>query len=176
MEVIRYLRPDTLLREKCHYNNHMFSLVGHLISLVSGQTYASFVEERILQPLQMSTTTFGSASLKMGITPYHLRDGEAHELGWWHGECGDNTTLAPAGGILSNAVDMSKWLQYLISSSNGDLDRPIKILEKETLLTILRSHALVDWQIAFDNQIGQSAYLEFSPPTYGIGLQRFHYR
>ncbi|KAG2063760.1 beta-lactamase transpeptidase-like protein [Suillus decipiens] len=106
---MRYLRPAFELREQWSYNNKMFIAVAHIIETYSAQTYTSFVEDRIFTPLGMSSSTFSPAkAAKTGrfsqgwtssgrLLPEYFTEEMA-------------TLMAGAGGVISNAVDMSKWV------------------------------------------------------------------
>ncbi len=49
---LKYLEPQEPMRETFLYNNLMFSAVGEIIELKSGQRWEQFVRERILTPLR----------------------------------------------------------------------------------------------------------------------------
>ncbi|KAG2141566.1 beta-lactamase/transpeptidase-like protein [Suillus cothurnatus] len=106
---MRYLRPAFELREQWSYNNKMFMAAAHIIETYSAQTYISFVEDRIFTPLGMTSSTFSPA--------------KAEETGrftqGWAGngrllpECFTEEVvplIAGPGGVISSAVDMSKWV------------------------------------------------------------------
>ncbi|KAG1720361.1 beta-lactamase/transpeptidase-like protein [Suillus paluster] len=63
---LRYLRPAFELREQWSYNNQMFMVASHIIETYSGQTYTSFVEDRIFTPLGMFFSTFSPESWEDG--------------------------------------------------------------------------------------------------------------
>ncbi|KAG2128999.1 beta-lactamase/transpeptidase-like protein [Suillus clintonianus] len=106
---MRYLRPAFELREQWSYNNKMFTAVAHIVETYSAQTYTSFVEDRIFTPLGMSSSTYSPA--KAGKTGKFTQ-------GWTSNgrllpECFTEemaTLMAGAGGVISSAVDMSKWV------------------------------------------------------------------
>ena len=55
-ESVRYLEPAYGLRERFHYQNHMFGVLSLLVERISGQSWEQFVRERILEPLGMKRT------------------------------------------------------------------------------------------------------------------------
>ncbi|KAG2135710.1 beta-lactamase/transpeptidase-like protein [Suillus bovinus] len=106
---MRYLRPAFELREQWSYNNNMFTTAAYIVETYSAQTYTSFVEDRIFTPLGMSSSTFSPAkAAKTG----------RFTQGWTSAgrllpECFTEETatlMAGAGGVISSAVDMSKWV------------------------------------------------------------------
>src|SRR5437868_13167309 len=44
--------------ERFHYSNLGFALLGRVVATVSGQPYEQYVQQRILDPLGMTRTTF----------------------------------------------------------------------------------------------------------------------
>lgn len=106
---MRYLRPAFELREQWSYNNKMFTVAAHIIETYSAQTYTSFVEDRIFTPLGMSSSTYSPAKAS--------KTGKFTQ-GWTSNgrllpECFTEemaTLMAGAGGVISSAVDMSKWI------------------------------------------------------------------
>ena len=54
---IRYLKPVSSFRSRYGYQNLMFITAGKVIEKVSGQTWAEFMQTRILDPLGMDRTT-----------------------------------------------------------------------------------------------------------------------
>src|SRR5712671_6882674 len=58
-ERLKYLEPQEPMRQTFLYNNLMFSAVGEIIELKSGQRWEQFVREKIFAPLDMKTTTYG---------------------------------------------------------------------------------------------------------------------
>ncbi|MDR3315886.1 MAG: serine hydrolase [Coriobacteriales bacterium] len=53
---VRYLEPAYALRERFHYQNQMYGVLSLLIERLSGQAWDAFVQERILNPLDMRRT------------------------------------------------------------------------------------------------------------------------
>jgi CubicO group peptidase (beta-lactamase class C family) len=51
---MRWLEPCSGLRERFHYQNHMFALASLLVERVSGQPWSSVVRRRIFAPLAMT--------------------------------------------------------------------------------------------------------------------------
>lgn len=106
---LRYLRPAFELREQWSYNNQMFMVAAHIIETYSGQTYTSFVEDRIFTPLEMFSSTYSPA--RAGKTGKFTQGwtGSGRLLPEWFTEEMAMLKAGP-GGVISNAVDMSKWV------------------------------------------------------------------
>lgn len=112
---VRYLKPENPFRTTLDYNNIMFIVAGEVITRVSGLSWAEFIEQKILQPVGM-TTSFGSYSrAKAAKVPNIIEahapvDGKAIQVphDW-------NETANAAGGIMSNIKDMTTWAAFLMN-------------------------------------------------------------
>lgn len=115
----RFLKPQYGFRRGYGYSNIMFIAAGEVIAHASGESWAHFVRERILDPLAMTNTALSVAELKMRpdvATPHGAdEDGKPYPIAWqpW------NSTTA-AGGIISSAADLSRWLRLQLNE--GELD------------------------------------------------------
>ncbi|SFB72801.1 serine hydrolase [Massilia yuzhufengensis] len=88
------------------YNNSGYFLLGAIIEKISGQSYASFVEQRIFVPLGMNDTYYeGHGSSKAPVAAGHMRVesgfGPAHPLSM--------TQPYAAGSLVSTVDDLARW-------------------------------------------------------------------
>lgn len=102
--------------EKWQYSNLGFVTLGILIHKVTGKFYGDFLQERVFQPLGMSTARVIS---ERDIVPnraagYVLRDKEIKNQGWVSPSL--NTTAD--GSLYLTTLDMIKWDEAL---TNGKL-------------------------------------------------------
>lgn len=107
IENIQYLKPTSGFRTKYDYDNLLYIIAGEVIHKVSGQTWNDFVENRILEPLEMKNT--GSTWIRLKdtsntIVPHVPIDGKLKVITRYK-----NTTFDAAAGIYSSVNDMSKW-------------------------------------------------------------------
>ena len=173
VEIMNALRPTEPVLKTYQYNNAFFSLAGHLIAQISGQSYASFIEGRILKPLGMFDSSFGSAvhpdkivSPAVAVEGVGCQDIEYafHQLG------SDNIGL-PGGGLLSTPHDMSIWLQYVTRLYRDELGKgEPRIIQSATLRDTMRGRSLAGHQIGgVPVKPGESLCKEFSVPAYALG-------
>lgn len=111
IKAIMMSKPTAKLREKFQYNNVMFTAAGECIARAQQSTWEDVIRTRILQPLGMNAsvpvlrelrdTSNLSLGYKIGKTPKPVRRR-------------DFSNVAPAGGIISNAVDMAQWMKLMI--------------------------------------------------------------
>lgn len=109
---IRWLPLATSFRSSYAYDNILYMVAGEVIEAVSWQQWEAFVESRILGPLGMdeSITRFSKLIDQPNRSASHARfNGEVRIIHDFL-ERGLDDVTNPAGGIASNAVDMSQWL------------------------------------------------------------------
>jgi CubicO group peptidase (beta-lactamase class C family) len=117
-DVVRHLRaakPVTSFRSGYAYDNVLYIAAGLVLESVTGKSWSQNLQERILNPLGMTETTSDigafSRSGADAATPH----------GWSNGSVGItprdtiNNTL-PAGGIIANVADLSKWMMTQLDS------------------------------------------------------------
>jgi CubicO group peptidase (beta-lactamase class C family) len=168
-EKLKYLEPQEPMRQTFLYNNLMFSAVGEIIELKSGQRWEQFVRERILTPLDMTSTSYSISDMTQhpdhGVPFREKRDSfELYKIPYYE----DTEGVAPAGAIISNIDELSHWLIALMNDGkyNGKQVLPARVL-KETLQPA----------IGLPNTQGEAlGYWELLNPAYGMGRQTVSYR
>ncbi len=100
------------------YLNEGYILLGAIIEKASGVGYAEYVKQNILEPLQMRRSTFDEEDVERDddvATPYVTsRDGEKVATRYPYGQ------MIADGGLMSNAMDMARFVSALLSG--GELD------------------------------------------------------
>lgn len=110
----RYLKPQFGFRRGYGYSNLMFIAAGELIGKVAGKPWPEFVRAEILNPLGMTNTALSVAELNSRpdvATPHRAEeDGSPVPIEWmpW-------TSATAAGGIVSSAHDLSRWLRLQLN-------------------------------------------------------------
>jgi CubicO group peptidase (beta-lactamase class C family) len=168
-EKLKYLEPERPMRETFLYNNLMFSAVGQIIELQSGKSWEDFVREKILQPLEMNSTTYTIADMLKtpdhGVPFTEKRDTfELYKIPYYE----DTQGVAPAGAVISNIADISHWLIALMNEG--------KYHGKQVLpAAVLR--ATLQPAIALPNAQGEAlGYWEVLNSAYGMGRETASYR
>lgn len=107
-------------REKFLYNNVTYTAAGEASARVAGSSWDELLRRRLLGPLGMTETTSDYDAVD---------DDERRAQGYVYKEAGDRfepvpmrslDEIAPAGGITSNVLDMSRWIRMLLD--DGELD------------------------------------------------------
>ncbi|VAV85767.1 Beta-lactamase class C-like and penicillin binding proteins (PBPs) superfamily, partial [hydrothermal vent metagenome] len=95
--------------EKFLYNNSGYILLGYIIEVISGQTYADFIEKNIFEKLKMSNSYYGSMTklIKNRASGYQDRNG------YINAEYLSLTLPYAAGSLMSNVDDLLIWQKAL---------------------------------------------------------------
>ena len=129
--------------EKWSYSNSGYVLLGHVIEQASGQSYESFLQERIFAPLGMKSTGYDHNAKVLprraaGYMPQGNTIMNAHYL--------DMTIPFSAGALYSTVEDLYLWDQALYTE---------KLLSKkslDTMFTPVKNNYGYGWGI--DSQQG----------------------
>jgi len=109
---LRHVPLATSFRSAYAYDNVLYLAAGELIEARAGVPWEQFVQARILQPVGMDHTTVRYADAERGgdVAGTHAEvEGKVVAVPPMRS---DNTN--PAGGIMSCAVDMAKWMDVLL--------------------------------------------------------------
>ena len=166
---LKYMEPREPLRTLFLYNNMMYCATGYVIELVSGQSWESFVRDRILKPLEMTHTYYTIAEMTKqpdyGVGYTEKRDSfEITRIPYYE----DTPGIAPAGAIISSIEDMSHWLIALMNNGayKGKQVLPADVLKKT-----------LEPAIAMPNTAGETrGYWELFNSAYGMARWTGSYR
>ena len=115
---VRFLKPESPFRSKFSYQNMMFLAAGQAAAKVAGTTWDDLVRQRIFTPLGMTS----SLATFTGFTGSNVATahGSEHDTAFTKGTF-EAENIAPAGSILSNALDMAQWLRFQLGDgvANG---------------------------------------------------------
>lgn len=168
-ERVVYLEPQQPMRTTFLYNNLMFAAVGYLIELQSGKTWEQFVQERIFNPLKMTSTSYAIADMlkqpEFGVGYTERRDSfELYRIPYYE----DVTGVGPCGAIVSNMEDMSHWLIALMNDGKYDGKQ---VLPADVLKATLQP------SIGLPNSTLETrGWSELLNAAYGMGRETASYR
>ncbi|HEV8712564.1 MAG TPA: serine hydrolase domain-containing protein, partial [Candidatus Binatia bacterium] len=106
---LRYLEPSWSFRSRFGYQNIMYLAAGQIIPAVTGQSWDTFVQERIFTPLGMTASHTSVTALPSGgdvAAPHAWIEGKVQPLPWHNLD-----NIGPAGSITSNVLDMAQWVR-----------------------------------------------------------------
>jgi CubicO group peptidase (beta-lactamase class C family) len=115
---VRFLKPESPFRSKFSYQNMMFLAAGQAAAKAGEAPWEELVRQRIFTPLGMTS----SLATSKGLTTSNVAvaHGMAQDSAFAEGAF-EADNIAPAGSILSNAVDMAQWLRFQLDDgvANG---------------------------------------------------------
>lgn len=114
------------------YSNFAVAVLGQGLARRLGADYANLVEERILRPLEMRNT-----QVHAPLAREHLM-AQGHKPNFRSTSRWDLDAYAPAGGIWSNAQDLSRYLaaQIDLSAPGAMLAQAIQVAPPQTRHTM----------------------------------------
>jgi len=168
-ERLKYLEPSQPLRQGFLYNNLMYVGAGYIIELLSSKTWETFVQENILNPLEMKSTVFTVKEMEKnpdhGVPYNEKRDTTLlYKIPIYE----DQQAVGPAGAIISNIEDMSNWLITLMN--NGKFKNRQVIPERIVKTTLEPTVALPN------SGLENKGYKEILNSNYGMGRGTLSYR
>jgi CubicO group peptidase (beta-lactamase class C family) len=161
----RHLRPAGSFRAHYGYNNIMFIAAGELFPALTGETWDRVLRSRILDPLGMDETVTSVHQLDEGdnvATPHKYESGTWMPLEWYPWE-----TMGAAGGIISSASDMSRWLRLQLGRGMFDGRR---YFGENTQRELWTPHTTISIS-EFERDLFPSTHFK----TYGLGWRVFDY-
>ncbi|HEX9885082.1 MAG TPA: serine hydrolase [Longimicrobiales bacterium] len=169
-EVVRRaaaLDPAGAFRASYGYSNIMFLVGGLLVEEVSGMSWSDFIHQRILNPLGMRRTVTSTDSLpnRDNVARPHGFDwdGEPRPYDWYNWDA-----MAAAGGIISSASEMARWLELQVGRGE---------LEGQRLFTERQAEEM--WTV-HNPQVVTASSRESYPSThfrgYGLGWSLMDYQ
>ena len=96
--------------ERYQYSNSGYVLLTKIIENITGQSFASWTQEHIFQPLEMTHTFFNEDTHKVIVgmaSAYMLKGNECIREAY-------NTSALGSSSLISNATDMAKWMNFLL--------------------------------------------------------------
>ncbi len=115
MKKMRYLQPPQIFRQSYGYCNSCYLTAGEVIPKVTGQAWEDFIQDSIINPLQMKATRMLSTGIEKQpnvATPYTTSYSNTLVQVPY-----DNwNNLAPSASMISNVKDLSHWLFMQLDS------------------------------------------------------------
>lgn len=177
LERARELEPASEFRAEFGYSNLMYLAAGLVIEEVSGQSWNQFVTSRILQPLGMGRTILSTDDLPQRgnyATPHKsLVDGNL-PLEWMNWD-----SMVAAGGVISCADDMSRWLRLQLRQGTLPASLETAPAVGDSLQLFSEQQSRIMWQPHTPQSISE-AYRSKFPSTqfraYGLGWSLWDYQ
>ena len=153
--------------EQWLYNNSAYVILGHIIEVVSGQSYEEFINKRIFTPLKMTNSYYGSHSKIIKNRAYgYQQNGDIVNAAYL-----SLTLPYSAGSIMSTVGDLFKW-QHGIKSN--------ELISEESLSIAISDHPLnngkkTDYGYGWGvNEINGSSTYEHSGGIFGYNSNEIY--
>lgn len=167
VESLQYCEANRDFRSVWQYQNMIYAAAGYLIEVISGQTWEEFVQQRILEPLGMSSTNFSAFASQQTADfalPYQEIRGEIEQTAFYERFEG----TGPAGAINSNVFDMARWLSCFLNKGKYDNDK--QLVSEAQFSQLIKPHMIIP-----DHPMLPRHPEEFYE-TYALGWQVSSYR
>jgi len=163
IENLKYLKPVTSFRSEFAYDNLLYIVAGEVVKAVSGLSYEDFVDQRILEPLDMEHCFANVTGLKGNdniANPHMVRDGllVATERDV---KLGQENLFAAAGGMQCSVQSILKW--HALHLAKGKLPGGAQFLSAAQQAHLMTPHTILPVSSVSKNSFGTS----FS--AYGLG-------
>jgi CubicO group peptidase (beta-lactamase class C family) len=113
--------------QRYSYSNLGIDLAGHILEIRSGVPFARYVEEKVLHPLGMTSSTFDQDSIGRVVDRAigHTRDRDSVPC---------RVPMVAAGGLYSNVTELARWIQFALGGGTAGAEPRIS----RTLLDEMR--------------------------------------
>ncbi|RYG74611.1 class A beta-lactamase-related serine hydrolase [bacterium] len=112
--------PQSVPGSKFLYANRDYILAGAIAERVAGKSWETLMQERIFEPLHMSSAGFGTTSSKgklNAVWSHYRREGKVVAAS---GIDADNPAMAaPAGTVHSTLDDWAKYILFVLQGAEG---------------------------------------------------------
>lgn len=141
----QYFEPVSAFRTKYDYDNILYMVAGEVIKRVSGQSWEDFVQEHILDALDMnnsSTLPASMSGLENLATPHMVVDGELETISWF--EHNPDHMNGALGAILSNASDLSQWMLVQLNEGQYGTSLEKQLFSRQSQREMWKIHTTIN--------------------------------
>ncbi len=154
------------------YSNMGLATLGRIIEVCSGQSYASFLAERIFEPLGMKDSFFFPPAEKRNriAMVYFTKDGKTDPMPAWVERKGAKYPM-PEGGLYSTAEDLSHFYQTVLDGGTYQGKRILSKWAIETMTALQESSVPGvagtgnGWGLTWSRVAGPRGMLTLKSPT-----------
>ena len=165
---LAFLDPESEFRTQFEYQNMMYATAGEALLHVTGMQWREVLRQRIFRPLGMDETVASVAEAQQApdhATPHTKSpDGSIKAVSWY-----DPDNVQGAGGVVSSARDMTKWLMLQLNDGVYDGKRLISSASMREMHT-------PQMVIAPDSEIPTVFFPDSTQISYGLGWFVQEYR
>lgn len=132
---VDYFKDEPLVfppGSRFQYSNSNYYLLGYIIEIVTGKSYAAYMQENIFNKIPLNNTLYDDPDKPVAnmTDGYSKFDGKIESA-----ELEEISTIYSAGGLVSNAEDLFNWNRFLHAG---------KLITKELLTRAISPFQLSD--------------------------------
>ena len=103
------------------YNNWAYCFAGIILERIAGETFGSFIQRDVFQPLGLSRTTIGIPAQENLAESYQTLD---NGIPWWvpRPEIHDETIMRSAGGAKSSVNDLLRYSTSFLAAAKHQVE------------------------------------------------------
>ncbi|WP_282042847.1 serine hydrolase [Winogradskyella flava] len=123
-------RLDFVPGDRYQYCNSGYVLLTKIIEEVTNQSFVSWTDEHIFKPLNMNSTFFNQDQNKVieGMSSAYRLDNDGNRIREAY-----NTSALGSSSLISNAIDMGKWMNFLLFPPKNKKDIVSKMFTTKKL-------------------------------------------
>ncbi len=143
-EYVSAFNPEKEINREYKYSNVGFNLLGHILTLVTGQNFGVLVKEKISEPLGMEhTLLLPTPELRKNLAQPHLP----------HGKPGTewDIALAAGGGLRSSANDMLTFAAANLGLVKSSLTSAIELSHQQQAKKEGNAFMAMGWTLSKEN-------------------------
>ena len=148
------------------YSNYGFAILGRIVSTVSGTSYESYINENILKPLAMSSTTLHEASVPRNrvAVGYQWEDGR-----WKEEPVLAHGAFGAMGGMLTSVRDLSRYVAVFLGAWPARDDPETGPIRRASLREMQQAWRPSGLRVVRDSASG-AVQLTASSYAFGLGV------
>ncbi|RZJ65179.1 MAG: serine hydrolase [Flavobacterium sp.] len=139
----QHFKPTSNFRTQFDYDNLLYWVAGEVVARASGMSWEEFVQTRIMVPLNMENSAASASKLKGdNIAMPHSTENENSKIKQI--SLFKEIVNGAAGGIFSNADDMSKWVITQLNQGKYGDNLEKKLFSPERQKEMWAIHTVMD--------------------------------
>jgi len=143
----QYQKPVSGFRTQFDYDNLLYIVAGEVVARISSTSWAEFVQNRIMKPLNMNRSVglFQNLTDENNIaSPHSTVKGELKPLDAFEDP---NGILGAAGGIYSSVNDMSKWMLMQLNAGKYGENLNKQLFSEANQNEMWKAHTNIDFRV-----------------------------
>lgn len=164
-EALRLFRDDSLLFEpgtRWAYSSPAFVLLSAAMESAAGQSYLSFMQQRVFSPLGMNSTTADHSDSIISFRSRTYVDGDNGRL---NAPAVDASSKWAAGGFLSTATDLARFGTSLLANRWLDSTHMAALFAPVTLRNGSTTTSAMGWDLQRDAEGRRVIAMDGSLPS-----------